>query len=257
MMDKTLLRQALKFQNNTPAFSQTKHFNELAKAYEKEHDKIFTHIRFGQKSNILDWEEFFNFLSEKGNNGKSISSFHDIECLLAPTKTRQENIENTGDSKSRYIKVFDKVVIYQNGNTHPQIYNDPTDITLNSSTILAVENGETFLRIYLSMSDYGFDQFVYLGGMSNNATREFLRDKDVTFFLDYDIEAIRIYDSFECGVKSFFKHPDIEKYFSNSRYRNEALYRKQLSSLPKFHTELQWLIDLIKEYSTVVEQEVF
>ncbi len=256
-MDKRLLGQALKFKDHTPTPSQTKYFNKLAKTYEQENDLVFTYLKQGQKSKILDWKEFFLFLSEKGNEGKEILSFNDIDRLLAPTKTRQENIENTGDSKSRYIKVFDKVIIYQNGNTHPQIYSDPTEIDLNSSTILAVENGETFLRIYSSMYDYGFDQFVYLGGMSNSATREFLKDKDVTFFLDYDIEAIRIYDSFTCQQKSFFKHPKIEKYFSNTKYKNEALYRKQLSALPESHRELQWLIDLIKEYSAVVEQEVF
>ena len=256
-MDKTLLRQALKFKDNTPIYSQTKYFNELAKTYEEDHNLIFTYIKLGQKSKILDWKEFFLFLSEKGNEGRTISSFDDIDRFLAPTITRQENIENTGDSKSRYIKVFDKVVIYQNGNTHPQIYSDPTEIILNGTTILAVENGETFLRIYSSMSDYGFDQFIYLGGMSNSATRDFLKDKNVTFFLDYDIEAIRIYDSFECQQKSYFKHPELEKYFLNSQYRNEALYRKQLSSLPESHTELQWLINLIEEYSAVVEQEVF
>ena len=256
-MDKTLLKQALKFKGNTPTFSQTKYFNELVKSYQQEHDLLLVDLKLGQKSKILDWKEFFVFLSERGNEGRSISSFDEIDRLLMPTITRQENIENTGDSKSRYIKVFDKVVIYQNGDTHPEIYIDPTEITLSSSTILAVENGETFLRIYSSMSDYGFDQFVYLGGMSNSATREFLKDKDVTFFLDYDIEAMRIYDSFECRVKSFFKHPKIAKYFSNARYRNEKLYRKQLSSLSESHKELQWLIDLIKEYSAVVEQEVF
>lgn len=256
-MDKKLLGQALKFKDDTPTFSQTTYFNTLSKAYEREHGKIFTYIKFGQKSKILDWGEFFLFLSEKGNSGKVISSFEEIKCLLAPTVTRQENIKNTGDSKSRYIKVFDGVVIFQHGDNQPKIYSDPNEISLGKNTVFAVENAESFLRVYLTMAKYGFDQFVYLGGMSNSATRDFLKDKNVTFFLDYDIEAIRIYDSFECRVKSFFKHPDIVKYFLNTRYRNEALYRKQLSSLPKSHKELQWLIDLIKEYSAVVEQEVF
>jgi len=255
-MDKTLLRQALKFQD-TPTFSQTKYFNELVKAHEKENAKVFTHIRFGQKSKILDWDEFFLFLSEKGNNGKTISSFEDIGSLLAPTTTRQENIENTGDSKSRYISVFDGAVIFQYGDDQPKIYTNPNEIFLKNSRILVVENAESYLRIFSTIVKYGFDQFIYLGGMSNSATREFLKDKDVTFFLDYDIEAIRIYDSFECRSKSFFKHPELENYFSNIKYQNEALYRKQLSSLPEFHTELQWLIDLIGKYSAVIEQEVF
>ena len=100
-MDKTLLRHALKFKDNTPTFSQTKYFNELAKTYEQEHGLIFTYLKRGQKSKILDWQEFFVFLSEKGNEGRAISSFDEIDRLLASTTSRQENIEN---SKSRYIK---------------------------------------------------------------------------------------------------------------------------------------------------------
>jgi hypothetical protein len=127
---------------------------------------------------------------------------------------------------------------------------------LNDTPLLAVENGETFLNIYDTASKFGYDQYIYLGGMSNSATREFLKDKNVTFFLDYDIEAIRIYDSFECRSKHFFMHPEIEDYFANEKYRNEALYRKQLFALPTSHPELQWLIDLIKQHSAVIEQEV-
>jgi len=256
-MDKTLLRQAQKFQDNTPTFSQSKYFNELAKSYEKEQAKVFTHIRFGQRSKILDWDEFFLFLSETGNDGKSISSFEDIERLLAPTTTRQENIENTGDSKSRYISVFDGVVIFQYGNEEPRLFKNTDQIIVGGTPILAVENGETFLNIYEIASKFGYGQFIYLGGMSNRATREFLKDKNVTFFLDYDIEAIRIYDSFECRSKSFFRHSELENYFSNTKYQNEELYRKQLSSLPSTHNELQWLIDLINRHSAVIEQEVF
>jgi len=256
-MDKTLLNQALKFKEDIPTFSQTTYLNKLAKQYQKENDLYFIELKLRQKSKILDWNEFFLFLSEMGNDGKTISSFEDIERLLAHTTTRQENIENTGDSKSRYISVFDGVVIFQHANEKPKLYKNSDEIMLNDTTILAVENGETFLNIYDIAAKFGYDQYIYLGGMSNSATREFLKDKNVTFFLDYDIEAIRIYDSFECKSKSFFKHPEIENYFANINYKNEDLYRKQLSSLPVKHNELQWLIDLINQHSAVIEQEVF
>jgi len=256
-MDKTLLKQAQRFYNSTPTFSQTTYLNKLAKQYQKDNDLYFIELKLRQKSKVLDWEKFFLFLSEMGNDGKTISSFEDIERLLAPTTTRQENIENTGDSKSRYISVFDGVVIFQHANEEPKLYKNPDEIRVGDTPILAVENGETFLNIYDIASQFGYNQFIYLGGLSNRATREFLKDKNVTFFLDYDIEAIRIYDSFECGSKSFFKHPDIENYFANSKCKNEELYRKQLSALPVKHDELQWLIDLINQYSAVIEQEVF
>ena len=256
-MNKRLLNQALKFKENTPTYSQTTHLNELAKQYQKENDLYFIELKLRQKSKVLDWERFFLFLTEVGNDGKTISSFEDIERLLAPTTTRQENIENTGDSKSRYISVFDGVVIFQHSNEEPKLYKNPQEIGLNNTPILAVENGETFLNIYDVAAKFGYEQFIYLGGMSNSATRVFLKDKNVTFFLDYDIEAIRIYDSFKCMRKNFFRHPEIENYFTNTKYQNETLYRKQLSALPTKHDELQWLIDLINQHSAVIEQEVF
>ncbi|CAA6801345.1 MAG: Unknown protein [uncultured Sulfurovum sp.] len=256
-MDKKLLKQAQKFRNDIPTSSQTKYFNDQAKQYQSENHLYFVNIKHGKKSQVLDWDRFFVFLSEVGNDGKTISSFEDIEQLLSPTQSRKENIKNTGDSKSRYISVFDNVVIFQHGSGESKLYKNSDEIIVGDTPILAVENGETFLNIYDIASKFGYDQFLYLGGMSNSATREFLKDKKVTFFLDYDIEAIRIYDSFKCRSKSFFKHPKLENYFSNAKYRNEELYRKQLSSLPSSHDELQWLIDLINQYSAVIEQEVF
>ena len=255
-MNRTILRQALKFKDNFPTYSKTKQLNEAIKIYEKEHEKVFTHIRYKQQSKILDWDTFFSFLSEIANDGKKITSFDDIEKLLHITKSRQENIKNTGDSKSRYIAVFDHIVIFQHGQEEPKLYKNSEAIHIKSSPILAVENGETFLNIHKIASKFGYEQYVYLGGMSNSATRKFLENKEVVFFLDYDIEAIRIYDSFKCKSKHFFKYPGIEQYFANEKYRNETLYRKQLNALPSTHPELQWLISLIKQYGIVVEQEV-
>jgi len=255
-MNKTLLRQALKFKNCFPVYSQTKQLNEAIKNYEKEHERVFAHIRYRQQSKILDWNTFFSFLSEVANDGKKITSFNDIERLLLATQSRQENIENTGNSKSRYIAVFDNVVIFQHGQKEPRLYKNPETIHIKDSPILAVENGETFLHIDKIASKFGYEQYVYLGGNSNRATRYFLKNKEVAFFLDYDIEAIRIYDSFQCKSKHFFKYPGIEQYFANEKYRNEKLYRKQLAALPFTHPELQWLINLIKQYGAVIEQEV-
>jgi len=256
-MDKTLLKQAQKFKNNIPTSSQTKYFNDQAKQYQSENNLYFVDIKHGKKSQVLDWDRFFVFLSEVGNDGKTISSFEDIEQLLVQTKSRKENIENTGDSKSRYISVFDRAVLFQHANEEPKLYKNSEDIVLKDTPILAVENGETFLNIYDIAAQFGYDQYIYLGGMSNSATRVFLKDKTVTFFLDYDIEAIRIYDSFKCGSKSFFRYPELENYFANTKYQNEALYRKQLAALPSAHDELQWLINLITKHSAVIEQEVF
>jgi hypothetical protein len=74
-MNKTLLNQALKFKENIPTFSQTTYLNKLVKQYQKENDLYFIELKLRQKSKVLDWEKFFLFLSEVGNDGKCISSF--------------------------------------------------------------------------------------------------------------------------------------------------------------------------------------
>jgi UTP-glucose-1-phosphate uridylyltransferase len=50
---------------------------------------------------------------------------------------------------------------------------------------------------------------------------------------------------------------DIEKYFENKTILNKKLYLKQRNYLQEKHPELQWLINLIKKHSGVLEQEIF
>lgn len=255
-MNKTLLRQALKFYTSSPTNYQVKLLSSLATQYQQDNEIQFLNIKYRQKPEITDEKSFFEFLSE--SNNLNINSFEDIEFLLDETTTRKESIEKYGDSKEYYTKVFERVVMFQRGEEVPGVYKDIDKLPfIRKKPILAVENGETFLNIYKIMSQYGFEQFVYLSGFPNSLTKEFLKDKDVVFFLDYDIEAIRIYDSIKCKSKKFFKHPDLEDCFENETYCNEALYKKQRVHLPKHHDELQWLIDLIEKYSAVVEQEIF
>jgi hypothetical protein len=256
-MNKTLLRQALKFKDGSPTFSQTKQLNIAIKKYEQETQKRFSKIRYGQRSKILNLEQFFSFLSEVANDNRPIHSFEEIEEILTPSNSRQENIRKSGNSKNSYIGVFNNIVIFAKLGERPKLYKNYESIPLEDSPILAIENGESFLNIENFATKFGFGQYLYLGGMSNKATREFLKDKDVIFFLDYDIEAIRIYNSFQCRSKSFFRHPEIESFFANSQIKNEKLYRKQLYALENEDDELQWLINLIKKYGTVVEQEIF
>lgn len=247
----SLLRQALKFNNNIPSNSQIKKLYELALKYQKENDVYFLHVKHGQKPKIIDMNNFFQFLTDE--NGQKISSFDDIETLTKKGATRAENIRISGDSKNTIIGIFSNVVVLQDENENPIVCKNYNDVE-EKGKILAVENGETFLNIYSIMSKYGFNRFVYLSGFPNTATKDFLRDKDVVFFLDFDIEAIRIYDSITCKTKQFFKPENIEYFFKN--YGNQELYKKQRASLPECHSELDWLLKLIDQYSTVVEQEI-
>lgn len=254
-MNKILLAQALKFKNSVPTNNQIKNLTGLAIQYQNDNEVYFLSIKHRQKPQILDENMFFRFLSHEIN--QEIKNFEDIEYLLEDVESRKESIEKSGNSKEYYAKVFDRVVVFQKHNEPPVLYKNIDDIPhITNQKILAVENGENFLNIYKSMWQFGFEQFVYLSGYPNSLTKQFLRDKDVVFFLDYDIEAIKIYDSIKCNTKEFFKYPDIEKYFSTPKYLNQSLYKKQRTKLPKEHDELQWLIDLIKQHSGVIEQEI-
>lgn len=253
MIDKILLQQAVKFKNNIPTNAQIKKLSKIAGEYQEDNEVFFLFTKYRKSPEIIDEKLFFEFLSDIYET--DIDSFEDIEKLLQNSDSRKESIEKTGDSKSNYIRVFEKVVLFQIANNNPIVYKNCDEIKINGK-ILAVENGETFLNIYSIMSKFGFEQFIYLSGYPNILTKKFLENKDVVFFLDYDIEAIKIYDSINCKSKEFFKHPDIEHYFNNKKFLNTELYKKQRYKLPKSHNELQWLIKLIKDKSGVIEQEI-
>lgn len=254
-MNKTLLNQALKFKDSNPSNNQIKVLAKIVLNYQKENEVYFLNIKHNQKPELIDEIGFFKFLSDINN--LKINSFNDIEFYVKDVTNRKESIEKTGNSKEYYAKVFDKVIVFQKNQENPILYQNKNEISIiTGEPILAVENGETFLNIYKIMAKFGFKQFVYLSGFPNILTKQFLKDKNVVFFLDYDIEAVRLYDSLECKKKSFFKYPNIEDYFAIKQYLNEDLYKKQRDKLLEHHDELQWLIDLIKNYNGVIEQEI-
>jgi len=255
-MNKALLKQALKFKEKFPTNNQIQTLITIASKYQQDNEVYFLGIRHGEKPSIVNEGMFFQFLSDVTH--LTIRSFNDIEFLVENASSRKESIEKSGNSKEYFAKVFDKVIVFQLQNDNPILYSKIEHIpTIEGKQILAVENGETFLNIHAIMSKYGFQQFIYLSGFPNSLTKDFLKDKDVVCFLDYDIEAIRIYDSLSCKSKQFFKHPQIEEFFKNQRFLNKKLYKNQRNKLPTNHIELQWLIELISRYSGVIEQEIF
>jgi hypothetical protein len=185
-MNKIVLSQALKFKNNAPSNNQIKILIEEIKKYQKDNELYFFNIKHGQKPKILNEKDFFKFLSDI--NELKINNFEDIELLLEESISRKESIEKTGDSKEYFAKVFDKVILFQIKDENPILYKNFEDINFDENEkILAVENGETFLNIFNIMSKFGFEQFIYLSGYPNSLTKSFLLDKNVVFFLDYDI----------------------------------------------------------------------
>lgn len=231
--------------------SITKLYN-LVNKYEEEHSIFIIDSRIGKRAEIVNHVAFFDFISD--SIGSKVESFEQIERILN-AETREEQSKETGNTKTRYIEVFDKTIIFQTKDNNPIIYKEHP-IIKNDNIILAVENGETFLNIYRKMAKFGFNHFVYLGGYSNIVTRKFLEDKNVIFYLDYDIEAMKIYNSFKCNSKEFFMYPNIEEYFKATK--SNDLYLKQRKNMPdknSLDNDLLPLWNLINKYSTVVEQE--
>ena len=180
-MNKIVLSQALKFKDNIPSNNQIKILIEEIKKYQKDNELYFFDTKHRQKPEILNEKDFFKFLSDI--NELKINNFEDIEFLLEESISRKESIKKTGDSKKYYAKVFDKVILFQIKDEKPILYKNLEDINFDKNKkILAVENGETFLNIFNTMSKFGFEQFIYLSGYPNSLTKSFLLDKNVVFF---------------------------------------------------------------------------
>ncbi len=255
MKTTNLLKKALLFRDTMPVYSRIESFYEEAIAYQEITGSVFISAKSGQVTKILDREGFFEFLSTKVMN-KTFTSFEDIDTYLENPKSRADAIARRGDSKSGYSKVFEKTLLIQKDTKPVQLFTEENIEELKGfDNVVAVENAETFLTIAKYRYLFDCHNFLYLGGSSNTLTREFLKDKTVLFFVDFDIISMNIYEDFECQYKSLFIPENIESYFSN--YPNERLYQKQRKLLRKaYEGDASQIITLIKKYSTVVEQEI-
>ena len=254
-MNRKIINQALKFENANPTYSQIKELCSLAAEYQFENNLHFLEAKRGKKAIIKDETYFFEFISQ--TQGVNIENFIDIKKLLNP-KNRAENIEYSGNSKNRYIAVFDGVVLVKKQDEMVKVYqsHDLEKLDKNEN-FLAVENGETFLNIDKYAKYFKEEYFVYISGYANSLTRKFLSSKNVTFFVDFDIEGMNIYESFSCKSKLLYIPQDIESYFLNKKYHNVELYKKQRDRFKiEYSKETMPIIELIKKYNTVVEQEI-
>ncbi len=254
-MNIQIINQALKFENNNPTFSEIKELYSLAVEYQQENNCFFLDAKRGQKSYIKDKQLFFEFL----NITQSINTktFNDLNTLKNP-RSRAQNIELSSDSKNRYLKVFDNVLILKQTNSPIQLLQkDDLHILNKIESFTAIENAETFLRVQNYLEHFKNSNFIYLGGYSNHFTREFLSSKDVEFFLDFDIEGMNIYESFNCKSKSLHIPKNLDTFFKNKNFGNVDLYKKQISRLKESYLpESIKIIELIKMYNTVIEQEI-
>ena len=254
-LNKKLIKQALLFQNTNPTYSKIKELHQEALVYQQDNGVYFLEAKRGEKSFIKNEEEFFRFLSQM--IGVGVFTFEELEKTLH-AESRSENIQNSGDSKSSFIKIFDQVVIVKKKGEVSRLYKkDELHELADINSFVAVENGETFLNIDRYAKYFQAEYFVYLSGYASTLTREFLSSKEVEFYLDYDIEGMNIYESFECRSKTLHIPQNIECYFQGEKYHNVGLYKKQRKRLRKSYSkEASVIIELIKKYSTVVEQEI-
>ena len=252
---KKIINQALLFQDANPTYSKIKELYKLALEYQNDNEVYFLEARRGEKSYIKNREEFFKFLSQ--TLGINIYTFENLEKILY-AESRTENIQNSGNSKSSFIKIFDQVVIVKKDGEVSKLYReDELHELYEINSFVAVENGETFLNIDKYAKYFQAEYFVYLSGYASTLTRNFLNSKEVEFYVDYDIEGMNIYESFRCKSKILHVPKNLEFYFQGEKYHNVKLYKKQRNRLKKSYSqEASVIIELIKRYSTVVEQEI-
>jgi hypothetical protein len=120
---------------------------------------------------------------------------------------------------------------------------------------VVVENFESFLKVDFSLFDE--DWFLYLGGESNKRVREFLKDKDVLAFVDFDFFGISIFENLRCKTKKLFLPPNLEELIV--KYGSVDLYEEQRFKASKLKLdtfESEKLFDLIMKHSKCLEQEI-
>jgi 5S rRNA maturation endonuclease (ribonuclease M5) len=120
--------------------------------------------------------------------------------------------------------------------------------------IVVVENYETFLRIDFDM--FSEKDFIYLGGYSNKKVSEFLENKEVLFFGDFDFAGIMIFNSLKCKNKEFFIPDNLEEKFNIA---SQMLYQKQrkLAENLELDKNTEIVYNLCMKYAKCLEQEVY
>ena len=247
-MDKKLLKEALLFKEQNPPFSKVRHLFAKALAFAQENGAPLLQGERGKRVRILDKKLFFAFLSQEA--GCNIEGFESIEEILSAT-TRAQNTLLTRNSKSSFVKIFDKTVVLYSKKDGFRLF---THLPHIPHQVVAVENAESFLDIALIEHLFDEEYFIYLGGFGNSLTKSLLSQKDVLFFIDFDIVSMNFYESYS-SKKRLFIPDNIEELFKN--YANRELYQKQRYSLKeRYSSEAKSIIELIKKYSGCLEQEI-
>ena len=154
------------------------------------------------------------------------------------------------DTKAKNLHTSDITIIHRKREKLPQIFYDDFEPEI-SGRVVVVENYESFLRLNFNL--FKEEDFIYLGGFSNKKTAEFLRDKNILFFGDFDFYGMMIFESIKCKSKKIFVPENLEELFI--KYPNQKLYLKQRFIEDKVK-KVDEVYKLIKKHAAVVEQEV-
>jgi len=215
---------------------------KLIDEFSKKEDVFRYFVRFRGKEAIVNDEEIFERFI-KSILGCKFEEFGVVE-------SKKELAKIFKDTKAKNLHTSDITIIYRKRNELPQIFYDDFKPEIRGRVVV-VENYESFLRLNFDL--FKEVDFIYLGGFSNKKTAEFLGDKDILFFGDFDFYGMIIFDSIKCKSKEFFVPENLEELFI--KYPNQKLYLKQ-RFIEERVKKVDVVYELIKKYLAVVEQEV-
>jgi hypothetical protein len=223
-----------------------KDFLELVKEFRKKEDVDEFLIFKGNESKVLNKEFFDEFVF--GFLG--IKSWSDFKKT---PKTKKDSVKIYNNSKKKNIHTDENTIVLRKKNARAEIYYK--EFPKTDGKIVAVENYESFLKLDFSLFDKNY--FVLLDGFASKMVQEFLRDKDVLFFVDFDFYGIEIFNKIKCRKKELFLPKNLEELIRN--YGSMELYKKQRFKkeyIKSDNKNVNSLINLINKYSKCLEQEV-
>lgn len=219
---------------------------DLAKKFIQKEDLDLFLIFDGKYPKILDENSFEKFVLDFLDI-KSLEYF-DNEVL-----SKKESVNIYKNSKRKNIHTDENCIVIRKRGKRAKIYYK--EFPKTDKKIVAIENYETFLNLDFSLFKENY--FVLLNGYPNKMVKEFLKNKKVTFFVDFDLFGIDIFNSIECKKKKFFLPKNIEKLLK--KFGSVELYKKQnfkKNNLKFENKKVKYLFELINKYSKCLEQEI-
>jgi len=217
----------------------------LAKDFWEIEDEFKYFLTFDEKFPKINNKETFEKFVEK-YLGCKFEEYKEFE-------TKKELAKIFKDTKAKNLHTSNITIIHRKRDKLPQIFYEDYEPKTNGK-IVVVENYESFLKIDFNL--FKEEDFIYLGGYSNKKTAQFLKDKEILFFGDFDFFGIKIFNSITAKSKKFFIPNNLEETFK--KYPNKELYLNQ-KYIDKYldYSCCEEVYNLIKKYSACVEQEIY